>query len=209
MKIPQMLVVLGIAGVAALAIVMFERRHQDHALAELRQEVTALAAADDHGGIRGPTPANDKVAAYLAMAAVATASGRDAGGTTPAAKKEVTPERQAAETHERLEAAYAQDPPDAAWAARARAIADRRLPGLLPEGSVMRSFECHSAICRLETGHKDFDSYMKFIHNAFLNSSEAMWNGATYSTPVHDDPSEGLIVTYIAREGHELPRMAE
>jgi hypothetical protein len=63
------------------------------------------------------------------------------------------------------------------------------------------------AICRLETGHKDRASYVKFIRTAFIQSSKLLWNGASFSASLNDDPHEGLMVTYIAREGVPLPHV--
>jgi hypothetical protein len=207
MKTRHFLAWLALVGVAILGVVGLERRHQDRALAQLRNEVAAVAKTADPDAPRA-NPSGAKYAAFLAMAAVATAQGgKDAGVIRPPAP--MSPERQAAEAHERFEEAYAHDPPDPAWSARARTIADSKLPSLLPSGSVVRSFDCHSEICRLETGHKDYDSYMKFIHQAFLTPADALWNAATYSTPVHDNPEDGLMVTYIAREGHTLPSVVQ
>jgi hypothetical protein len=38
-----------------------------------------------------------------------------------------------------------------------------------------------------------------------MNASASLWNGGTYSTPLTDDAHDGLMVTYIAREGQGLP----
>jgi hypothetical protein len=59
-------------------------------------------------------------------------------------------------------------------------------------------------MCRLETAHKDHDRYMKFIETAFLSPENQLWNAATYSTPLNANPADGLMVTYIAREGGSL-----
>jgi hypothetical protein len=198
-----------VASVAVLVVVARDRRRQERAIADLKQEVTALGSPGDHDSAR-PSPSDGKLAAYLAMAAVASAKGPGARAAPPAAPpKQISVEQQTIEARERYETAFTHDVPDPTWSLEARRIAERKLPALLPEGSVVRAFDCHAALCRLETSHRDMDSYMKFIHSAFLNSSQAMWNGATYSTPLHDDLNDGFMVTYIAREGSALPQVTD
>ena len=208
MKIQQAFMFAGIAVVAtALVLIARDRRRQERAIADLRQDVTALASTGEIGSTRASS-GGDKLAAYMAMAAVATAKERETEKTPPLAKQ-LTPEQQVIEARERYEAAYTHDPPDPVWAAQAREIADRKLPGLLPEGSRVRAFDCRAELCRLETSHKDMDSYMAFIHSAFLNTAQAMWKAGTYSTPLHNDLHDGFMVTYIAREGHDLPHVVD
>jgi hypothetical protein len=112
-----------------------------------------------------------------------------------------------AEVHRRYERAFDQEAPDPTWAQRAKAIADAKLPALLPEGSAVRSFECRSTLCRLETSHRDVPSYFQFAKSVFVDSGAQLWNAPTYSAPLNDNVSEGLMVSYIAREGHALPRV--
>jgi hypothetical protein len=106
------------------------------------------------------------------------------------------------------QSAFAHEVPDAAWANDAKRIADGKLPGLLPKGSEVRSFECHSTLCRLETNHRDVASYHLFVRNAFMNTDGHLWNAPTFSGPLDDklSDSHAVMVSYIAREGHALPR---
>jgi hypothetical protein len=88
-------------------------------------------------------------------------------------------------------------------------IAEAKLPTLLPTGSSVTSFECRSSICRLETAHKDHADYVKFAHAAFMSPTVQLWNAATYTTPLNDDPADGAMVTYLSREGQALPQIVE
>jgi len=196
-----------VMGTAIAILVLHERARQDRALSKLRGEVTALAdeSSRDLTARAVPLAMN-----YLAHAASGAANVRppqvDEGASAPAARSpEAAPALQAAELHHRLETAFAKEHLDPAWTTRAKQIADEKLPALLPPGSVIRSLECRAAFCRLETAHKDFEAYWTFVKKAFLSESPALWNAMTYSMPLNDDPSEGLMVTYIAREGQGLP----
>jgi hypothetical protein len=191
--------------VAAIVFTVVSRRHQERAIAELRQEMSALGSAP------ATRPPEIRFVAVPAPAPPASKEAAPAAATTTAAAKPTepasapSPKEQMAATHQRYEAAFGAAPNDPDWRSRARQIVAEKLPGLLPEGSSMRSFDCRASICRLETAHKDHDSYMKFIQVAFLRSDSQLWNAATYSTPLNDDPGDGMMVTYIAREGQDLP----
>jgi hypothetical protein len=131
----------------------------------------------------------------------------DPGGTQAAAPE--LPAMRIARIHEQYEAAFVSDHGDAQWETGAKRLAMEKLPSLLPEGSTVRSFECRATMCRLETHHRDHESYWGFIKAAFMDQTGQLWNGATYSTPLKDNPDDGLMVTYIAREGQPLPQVSE
>jgi hypothetical protein len=129
----------------------------------------------------------------------ATRDERQDGSASPLSTAE-----QNREAQQRLEARFLHAAADPEWAARAKTIVGQKLPSLLPEGSTIRSFECRASMCRLETAHKDHGQYMKFIRAAFLTPEDQLWNAPTYSTPLNGNPADGLMVTYIAREGGSL-----
>jgi hypothetical protein len=129
----------------------------------------------------------------------ATRDERQDGSATPLSTTE-----QNRKAQQRLEARFLHAAADPEWAARAKTIVDQNLPSLLPEGSKIRSFECRASMCRLETAHKNHGQYMKFIQAAFLSPEDQLWNAPTFSTPLNGNPADGLMVTYIAREGGSL-----
>ncbi|MCP3061089.1 hypothetical protein LXT21_20105 [Myxococcus sp. K38C18041901] len=76
----------------------------------------------------------------------------------------------------------------------------------LPDASHLRSIECRTRLCRIETEHADSEQSLSFMQKAFMSVERQVWNGAFVS--VRGEPSvNGKIstVTYLAREGVDLP----
>jgi hypothetical protein len=210
MTIKSSLTLVGMAFVvAAFTKVTLDKRRQDRDLAELRRQVadlsTAGADADQHG-----RPIYQFITAPHSQKAEDPSAVRPPTQRADAAIAKTSPEEEATRKmiamHERFEDLFGRDHQDAEWAHRAQAIIDQKLSALLPEGSRLRSFECHASMCRLETSHKSRDSYWDFIERAMNNSSTRLWNAETYSTPLNDDLSDGLLVSYIAREDLSFPK---
>jgi hypothetical protein len=42
-----------------------------------------------------------------------------------------------------------------------------------------------------------------------MSPTVQLWNAATYTTPLNDDPADGAMVTYLSREGQALPQIVE
>jgi hypothetical protein len=198
--------VVGVAAAGAVVFLMYSKQQEE--VADLRRQVEQLGEQ-----VRDQPEGTDQVR-YVGYPVPTPAtlgqrdpgSGADGGAGNAPAPPSPPPsaEQQMKEAHQRYETKFARAAVDAEWAARAKKIADQKLPPLLPEGSTIRSFDCRASLCRLETAHKDHERYMKFIEAAFLRPDGQLWNGATYSTPLNDDPQDGFMVTYIAREGASL-----
>jgi len=190
---------------AGFTRVVLDKRRQDRDLAELRHQITALVSTrEDHGDWRQnwrqlPHTAFDLSPVTSRFFAQVDAGSAESSGPT------LGQDAGTAAIHEHLESLFVQDQPDAEWAERAKTIVSEKLPSLLPEGSFVRSFDCRASFCRLETSHKDQESYWKFIKGAFADRSRQLWNAETYSVPLNDDPVDGLLVSYIARENQSLP----
>ncbi len=201
-------ILLGLLGAAALVFYRHERKRQETSILELRDQIKALAETreapryiavptfrrEDHAPAEAPLPARSEPLPP------------GASPTEPAPVK--TPEIAMAERHATYEQAFARDQVDAQWAKQAKQLVDDKIGAVLPEGSSVSSFECRSKLCRLEIAHKDRDSYWKFINAAFMNPQKPLWDGLVYAMPLHDDPTEGSMVTYLAREGQPLPAVA-
>jgi hypothetical protein len=101
-----------------------------------------------------------------------------------------------------------EDPAPSAEQARGKKEGERRLVADLPEGSSLRSFDCHASFCRIETSHAGMKQYGQYVQAAFINPSSALWSAPFYSVPLNDDlHGEGplVMVAYIAQVGHTLP----
>jgi hypothetical protein len=186
------------------------RREHDQALADLRRKIATLQpdrqqARDDIRWTPSGTEQLDTPSARLVPKVAETI--HPPAGVQKVAQR--TPEEQRAEVHLQYEAAYVEDGSDPQWANASQQKVRDKLPSLLPNGSTIRSFECHATMCRLETAHKGSENYWQFIRTAFLDPEGRLWNAPTYSTPLNDDPEDGMMVTFIAREGQVLPQFAE
>jgi hypothetical protein len=89
---------------------------------------------------------------------------------------------------------------DRAWSSAAQAGLEHRLATMLPGGAELRALECRGDLCRLELRHLQIDDYRDFVHRAFLDSADPVWDGPTFSTILDQQP-DGRVVTvsYLAR----------
>jgi hypothetical protein len=115
-----------------------------------------------------------------------------------------------AEIRDHLETSFATEQVDASWARTAERTAESRIKNVLTQGTSLRSVECHSSMCRIETGHQNVDDFQSFVSQAFVKPESRMWNAPMFLTPLDEKAAEHggplVIVAYVAREGRELPR---
>ena len=101
---------------------------------------------------------------------------------------------------------FAEDRADAASAPDATRKASSRVTAVLAPTSGLRSVDCRTSLCRIETTHADFESYRQFVQNAVLNPDTQVWNAGFFSSPPSTNERGELVTTlYIAREGESLP----
>lgn len=221
MKNRYSLTIIAVVGTIGLTAWVTERKRQEQAfvdlqrehaesLTDLRRRVDVLALAKDHPYKEGQWSLVPPEEGVRVRPAANPPSHEGNEADAAGQKSEMrTPEERRAEVHLQYENAFAEDGSDREWAAAAQRVARDKLPSALPDGSTLRSFECHTTMCRLETVHKDRLSYSKFVEMAFVDPASRLWNGATYSTPLNDGPDDGMMVTFIAREEHPLPQFIE
>lgn len=122
-------------------------------------------------------------------------------------------ERTYQERADRVFFAEARDPQ---WAPDATLSAS--LSKFLPQGSVVRSLECRTTFCRVETSHPDPDLYQQFLSAAFgpppqdetAVSDVPMWRGTTMFVRQNERSERNVrAVAYLAREGYALPAFQE
>jgi hypothetical protein len=200
MRSRYVLLLVALAGLGTAAVLRSLRR-QERALSELQRREAENEAAS--GRLEAPLVQIAAVAASdlrRSNALDSTAGERP----VPVAVAPSTPEISVGELHKRYEGSFRGEAVDAAWAGQAKSIADAKLSAILPSGSSIRGLECRATMCRLETAHKDYASYVSFVRAAFTNPDQAPWNAESYSAPLNDNPADGVFVTYIAREGRSL-----
>src|ERR1019366_1733049 len=123
--------------------------------------------------------------------------------STPTLPRRMTRE----EIRDGYEMAFIEEPEDSSWASSARSVATQRIDAILPAGSALRSVDCRTSFCRIETNHVDLEHYKQFVERALVDPQSSVWNGATFSTVI-DSNSEGMnIVSFVSRDGQTLPRL--
>lgn len=105
----------------------------------------------------------------------------------------------------RLEQTFVSETPDARWSGPTTNEITRALPATLPKGSNVSAVNCKSRMCRVETTHESIESFRDFNTSAFARSGQAIWKGGVYSV-VREQSTKGVVaLTYLAKEGEELP----
>jgi len=142
-----------------------------------------------------------------------TAAARNEPAATPPAESEVETgapkeELRAANVRDLIASAFNKEKPDSKWSQGAEQRAESRLRNVMPQGATLQSVECRASMCRIQTAHENLDEYQEFVERAFMKVESQVWNGGSFSTPADDGAHHFpiAIVTYIAREGYELPR---
>jgi len=108
--------------------------------------------------------------------------------------------------HDALEAAFAQELHEGAWSIDAQRTAEASLSATLPPRTAIKSIDCHSTLCRIETIHDGYQDAKVFVSH-LVEPGQRPWNGAFYTGPIARDSGTGVVtfVTYLAREGAAMP----
>ena len=108
----------------------------------------------------------------------------------------------------RLDAVFAAEQTDAAWAARTRSRIADQVAAVAPATSEMRSLECHASFCRLETVHESIATYRTFLERAFLDASRHIGEGPAFTTLLGERGDGRVVaVSYLGRAGRGLPQV--
>lgn len=97
---------------------------------------------------------------------------------------------------------------DPAWGRASEAALTARAEQVLPPDSAIRRCECRASMCRLETSHVSRESFMTFTQAAFSDVQQRPWNGASLTSIVSANDNQVVAVSYVAREGVDLPGMS-
>jgi hypothetical protein len=213
-------VLTGVVSLTAVSgLFLLERSRREHDVQRLERKVQALAAdralsqADPTG-----TASAIQAAAWGQLAAVAARANAHAQTEppSPSAAEPATgvaePPRTASDVRDSLNVEFESQPPEARnWGGQSRNEARAKLSALLPEGSTIRSFECHAALCKIETTHADLQAYTAFARSAFMDGTSHVWNAPFFITRADSGgPSAPpVMVAYIAQPGAQLPGQDE
>ncbi|WP_437512649.1 hypothetical protein [Sorangium sp. So ce1099] len=219
-RIGQVLTALAVIGAVTIFVLEWRRQKaQEAELARVRAEMGELSR--DLEEARGGTASAESVrrlerrleAAARPDAAPRPASGEEAEASgqpddeegespTPAEPRPVD----MAAVSARIQDVFTQQGTDAQWTARASQTAREKLSSALPDRSSLRTVECRSSMCRIETEHDDMAQMQQFMQEAFMDPQKRPWNGGFFAMPVSDpDTGKVVVVSYLAREDEELP----
>lgn len=187
--------------VGLIAMHLADQRRHESELAEIRSELGARSAPRAERAL--------SEAPRLASGPAASIRVAEAPAPAPAAEAPPKPPMEAAEVRDHLEGTFTQQRADV-QSDEARQTAEARLTAVLPATAKLQSLECRTSLCRIETIHQSAESYQQFVKGAFLDPKTKIWNAGFFSTQL-TDPVDGklVIVSYLARDGEELPPIAE
>jgi hypothetical protein len=114
------------------------------------------------------------------------------------------------EVRDRLDAAFAGDAAVAPSQDRSPGL-ERRVRAVMPAGSSVRSLECRSSLCRIETVHPSVEEFRDFVQGGYLTLDLAtrVSTGPVFvgllAPPVEGQPVVG--VAFLGRDGAVLPTL--
>jgi hypothetical protein len=114
------------------------------------------------------------------------------------------------EMRDHIEASFAADPPVAPSQDLAPGL-EKRVRAVIPAGSFVRSLECRSSLCRIETMHANLGDFRDFMQRAYLtpDTTTRVSNGPVFAgllaQPVEGQPV--VAVAFLGREGTILPTL--
>jgi hypothetical protein len=210
MTVKQVAVIVG--GIAAFAggWLLDEQRVRriEQRFAAMQKQVDSIAAA--------PSPSETSTVAIVESwrepARPATeAPAPSAVGVAQARHEEpiaAQPPLDIHETRNTLQTAFEADQPrPMSWGGMSLREGQARLQAVLPEGSLVRSFECHETICRIESMHPDDEHYRQFARAAFMDTTTQIWNAPVFLTQLNEGAGKDeplAMVAYIAQPGQQL-----
>jgi hypothetical protein len=101
-----------------------------------------------------------------------------------------------------VETKFESEPIDRAWSPERELHG--RVTGILPAGSSIRKLDCRSSMCRMETSHRDVESYRAFTLSVVsVDGAPPVWTGPAYFNVIREParPDDELVaVAYLGRE---------
>jgi len=196
-----------------VAYVGFDLVAQRKQLAETRTSVASLSRALDEAQRDSAAAARNEARARPVLARAEPEVARAAAPEDPdeGARPAPTVAQAAPEIGEvraRLDQQFANERADADWAGGAQKAAADKFSAALPASSELHALACRASMCKMETVHQDMEHYQRFLQDAFMKPGGRPWNGGFFSSMVPDPTGDKLVmVSYLAREGEELPRI--
>ena len=203
-------------GLLAVGLGIAEHVWQGRQIADVRRELATVKNPPIDARQHSWTPAGAVSYAAPRRAAPLAVPPGDETARAPAPPAD-TPEEvaavkhakwvEAAEAHQTaVEAGFAAENVDRAWAAEVRQDLREHVAALLPPSSSLGDVDCRSSMCRMEMVLPDVAAERRFSQRAFLSSESRIWDGAVFVMPGQANPDGTLgVVWYLGRKGTRLP----
>lgn len=201
--VKQWIIMASALAIAASVYLLYQSSHE---------EPSASSAAT--AGIAARAPAPPPLVHRARPPALASASVDDNPRAAPAASEPSANPRAAVdaaptadEIRDQIAASFASDLPVPPSQDRKPEL-QARLRETIPAGSSVRSIECRSALCRVETVHPSFEAFESYVQAAYAaTSGQRITNGpilaSLLSPPVDGQPV--VAVAFLGRKGAPLP----
>jgi len=173
------------------------RADNEEEVATLRARIARLEGASLWRAASSVQPEKAESAAVERPAALAAES------PAQAARQQHIPE--GAEYVAQIDEKFRAQTIDPSWSQKAVSDATRAISGDLTQGSRLGTVECRASLCRVESSHDSVQAFATFMDTALFSPSRKLWNGSISTQVVSQAPSDVRAVTFIAREGHDVP----
>jgi hypothetical protein len=98
---------------------------------------------------------------------------------------------------------------DPSWSETARAKVLHALVPHLPAGASLERIECRTNSCRVETKYGNLDQFREFFQASFMKPNPDLWNSGSTTYVLDPSVPEPVAVSFIAREGQNLPTITD
>jgi hypothetical protein len=202
-------------GLLAVGLGVAEHVWQGRKIADLRGELATIKNPPIDASQHSRTPAG--AVSYVASRRAAPLSVQPRDETVVAPAPPADTEESAAVKHAKwvedtqahqtaVEAGFAAEKVDRAWAAEVQRDLRDHVAALLPPSSSLRDVDCRSSMCRMEMVLPDVAAERGFSKRAFVSSESRIWDGAVLVMPGQANPDGTLgVVWYLGRKGTRLP----
>jgi hypothetical protein len=204
-------------GLLAVGLGIAEHVWQGRQVADLRGELAALRNRPIDARPHSGTAEGASYAASRRAAPLSVQPGHETPSVPAPPACEDRPEEseavkrakweEATRAHQTsVEAGFAAEKVDRAWAAEVRQDLRDRAAALLPSSSSLRDVDCRSSMCRMEMVVADAAAAQRYIASAFASPEHRIWNGSLFVMPRQTNPDGTVgVVMYLGREGTSLP----
>ncbi|NOK39679.1 hypothetical protein D7W79_40845 [Corallococcus exercitus] len=208
---------LAIANTVAIAGVGFtllgHQRASDEALEELRAQVRRATPGSDANVAERRAAAETAMRLWAANAARPAAAQarpaapageadaeKDTGEDVPPPPPVRPPPPSFEQSRTRVFNAFAAEPVDGDWSARASRTLDDAFRAHLPATSRVKSLECRATLCRVELVHR-----AQTDHGAFLMNGLRTWPGSVFIANEAQEGDDYVVTLLASKEGTRPP----